>query len=72
MSGSTADIIGHSFGGLVTQILLDHGLGAAGAAIDSAPVKGIKKPPIFTIAGSLNNANFCIRHMVDRRNRPRR
>jgi alpha-beta hydrolase superfamily lysophospholipase len=34
-------IMGHSFGGLMTQILLDRGLGAAGVAIDSAPVKGI-------------------------------
>src|SRR5450755_2506695 len=32
-------IMGHSFGGLITQILLDRGLGAAGVAIDSAPVK---------------------------------
>ena len=34
-------IIGHSFGGLITQILLDRGLGAAGVAIAPAPVKGI-------------------------------
>lgn len=34
-------IIGHSFGGLFTQMLLDRGLGAAGAAIDSAPPKGV-------------------------------
>ena len=34
-------IIGHSFGGLTTQILLDRGLGACGVAIDSAPPKGI-------------------------------
>ncbi|HEX4338791.1 MAG TPA: alpha/beta fold hydrolase [Polyangiaceae bacterium] len=34
-------IIGHSFGGLVTQILLDRGLGKAGVALDSAPAKGI-------------------------------
>lgn len=34
-------IIGHSFGGLVTEILLDRGLGAAGVAIAPAPVKGI-------------------------------
>ena len=30
-------IMGHSFGGLFTQILIDRGLGAAGVAIDSAP-----------------------------------
>jgi pimeloyl-ACP methyl ester carboxylesterase len=34
-------LIGHSFGGLYTQILLDRGLGAAGVAIDSAPPKGV-------------------------------
>ena len=34
-------IMGHSFGGLFTQILLDRELGAAGVAIDSAPVKGV-------------------------------
>jgi pimeloyl-ACP methyl ester carboxylesterase len=34
-------IMGHSFGGAFTQILLDRGLGAAGVAIDSAAVKGV-------------------------------
>ena len=34
-------LIGHSFGGLFTQILLDRGLGAAGVAIDSAPPNGV-------------------------------
>jgi pimeloyl-ACP methyl ester carboxylesterase len=34
-------LIGHSFGGLVTQILLDRGLGARGVAIDPAPPKGV-------------------------------
>jgi pimeloyl-ACP methyl ester carboxylesterase len=34
-------LIGHSFGGLFVQILLDRGLGAAGVAIDSAPPKGV-------------------------------
>lgn len=34
-------VMGHSFGGLVTQLLLDRGLGAAGVAIDPAPPKGI-------------------------------
>lgn len=32
-------IMGHSFGGAFTEILLDRGLGAAGVAIDPAPVK---------------------------------
>ena len=34
-------LVGHSFGGLFVQILLDRGLGAAGIAIDSAPPKGV-------------------------------
>jgi pimeloyl-ACP methyl ester carboxylesterase len=34
-------LIGHSMGGLVTQILLDRGVGAAGIVIDSAPIGGI-------------------------------
>ncbi|HEX5442034.1 MAG TPA: alpha/beta hydrolase [Ktedonobacterales bacterium] len=34
-------LIGHSFGGLVTQVLLDRGLGAAGVALDPAPPRGI-------------------------------
>ena len=44
-----AIIMGHSFGGLFTQILLDRGLGAAGVAIDSAPVKGILVLPFSTL-----------------------
>src|SRR5260370_17031600 len=38
-------IIGYGFGGLVTQILLDRGWGAAGVGIASAPVKGIAPLP---------------------------
>jgi pimeloyl-ACP methyl ester carboxylesterase len=34
-------LIGHSFGGLFVQILLDRGLGRAGVAIDPAPPKGV-------------------------------
>ena len=42
-------LIGHSFGGLVVEILLDRGLGAAGVAIDPAPVKGILNLPLSTL-----------------------
>ena len=42
-------IIGYGFGGLVTQILLDRGWGAAGIAIASAPIKGIIRIPISTL-----------------------
>ena len=42
-------IIGHGFGGLVTQILLDRGWGAAGVAIESAPAKGAFRLPFSTL-----------------------
>jgi pimeloyl-ACP methyl ester carboxylesterase len=41
-------IIGHSYGGLITQLLLDRGLGSAGVAIDSVPPKGIYLLPFST------------------------
>lgn len=34
-------LVGHSMGGLIVQLLLQEGLGAAGIAIDSAPPKGL-------------------------------
>src|SRR3954453_13383166 len=40
-------IMGHSFGGLFTQLLLDRGHGVAGVAIDSAAAKGV-----FTLPAS--------------------
>jgi pimeloyl-ACP methyl ester carboxylesterase len=46
-------IMGHSFGGAFTQILLDRGLGAAGVAVDSAPVKGILTLPFSTLRTAL-------------------
>jgi pimeloyl-ACP methyl ester carboxylesterase len=45
-------IIGHSFGGLFTQMLLDRGLGAAGVAIGTAPPKGIILLPVSTLRAS--------------------
>lgn len=39
-------IMGHSAGGAFTQILLDHGLGAAGVAINSAPTEGVRAVPL--------------------------
>lgn len=41
-------IMGHSYGGCVTQLLLDRGLGAAGVAIDPVPPKGILLLPLST------------------------
>jgi pimeloyl-ACP methyl ester carboxylesterase len=45
-------LVGHSFGGLFVQLLLDRGFGAAGVAIDPAPPKGVL-PRMNSIRGSL-------------------
>ena len=42
-------IIGHSFGGLFTQLLLDRGLGSAGVALSTAAPKGVLKLPLSTL-----------------------
>lgn len=42
-------LIGHSFGGVFVQLLLDLGLGAAGVAIHSAPVRGVFRLPVSTL-----------------------
>jgi len=42
-------IIGYGFGGLMVQVLLDRGWGAAGVAIASAPVKGIARLPLSVL-----------------------
>ena len=39
-------IMGHSFGGTLTQLLLARGLGASGVAINSAPPEGIRVSPL--------------------------
>ena len=38
--------MGHSAGGAFTQILLDHGYGACGVALDSAPTEGVTVVPM--------------------------
>jgi pimeloyl-ACP methyl ester carboxylesterase len=43
-------IIGHSMGGLVTQLLLDRGHGAAGVLLDPGPVAGVIADPISLLA----------------------
>ncbi|MEV6816418.1 alpha/beta hydrolase [Micromonospora sp. NPDC051296] len=51
-------LIGHSFGGTLTQLLLDRGHGAAGVVIDSAPPEGIRVAPpsqIKSLFPILNN-----------------
>ncbi|HEX5615406.1 MAG TPA: alpha/beta hydrolase [Acidimicrobiia bacterium] len=39
-------LIGHSAGGAIVQILLDHGRGAAGVALNSAPTEGVRVLPL--------------------------
>jgi pimeloyl-ACP methyl ester carboxylesterase len=51
--GSPPIVMGHSFGGAFTQILLDRGLGAAGVAIDPAPVKGLLALPASSLKSGL-------------------
>ena len=51
-------IMGHSFGGAFTQLLLARGLGAAGVVIDSAPTEGVRvNPPsqVRSLLPALNN-----------------
>ena len=51
-------IMGHSFGGTLTQLLLARGLGAAGVVINSAPTEGVRvNPPsqIKSLFPVLNN-----------------
>jgi alpha-beta hydrolase superfamily lysophospholipase len=59
-------IMGHSFGGAFTEILLDRGLGAAGVAIDPAPVKGVLRLPLsslrsgFPVLGNPTNTHKAV------------
>jgi pimeloyl-ACP methyl ester carboxylesterase len=39
-------LIGHSAGGVFTQLLLDKGLGAAGVGLNSAPTEGVPVVPV--------------------------
>ncbi len=58
-------IIGHSYGGLFTELLLDRGLGRAGVAMSPAPPKGILKLPFSTLkAGAPALAHPSKRHGV--------
>jgi pimeloyl-ACP methyl ester carboxylesterase len=45
-------LMGHSAGGVFTQILLDHGYGACGVAINSAPTEGVKRVPLSQVRAS--------------------
>ena len=45
-------VIGHSFGGLLAQILASRGLAAATVAIDPAPFRGVLALPLSTLKSS--------------------
>lgn len=50
---SSPVIIGHSFGGLVTEKLLGEGFGSAGVAIDPAQIKGVLPLPLAQLRAGL-------------------
>ena len=45
-------LMGHSAGGVFTQVLIDHGFGAVGVAINSAPTEGVKVVPLSQVRAS--------------------
>ncbi|MFJ3671075.1 alpha/beta hydrolase [Streptomyces sp. NPDC090106] len=45
-------VVGHSFGGLVAQKLLDRGLAAAAVGISPAPIKGVRAVPLSLLRSS--------------------
>ena len=42
-------LMGHSAGGVFTQLMLDRGYGAVGVAINSAPTEGVPVVPLSQI-----------------------
>jgi pimeloyl-ACP methyl ester carboxylesterase len=58
-------LIGHSNGGMIVQVLLDRGLGAAGVAIDSVPPEGVPVVPFSQI-----RSLFPILRNPSNRNKP--
>ena len=46
-------LMGHSFGGLIVQMLVDRGLGSAGILVDSAQTAGVPVLPFSTIRATL-------------------
>jgi non-heme chloroperoxidase len=56
-------VIGHSFGGLLTQMLAGRGLSAASVAIDPAPFRGVLPLPI----SALKAASPVLRNPANRR-----
>jgi pimeloyl-ACP methyl ester carboxylesterase len=56
-------LIGHSFGGLLTQILAGRGVSAASVAIDPAPFRGVLPLPI----SALRSSSPVLRNPANRR-----
>jgi pimeloyl-ACP methyl ester carboxylesterase len=48
----TPILMGHSFGGLIVQMLLDRGLGASGVAFDAGPPRGVLPSLTATMAAA--------------------
>ncbi|RMB57873.1 alpha/beta hydrolase [Tessaracoccus antarcticus] len=46
-------IVGHSFGGMITEKLLGQNLGIAGVAIDAAQIKGVLPLPLSSLRSTL-------------------
>jgi non-heme chloroperoxidase len=46
-------VVGHSFGGTITQIVASRGLSAASVAIDPAPFRGILPLPVSTLRSAM-------------------
>src|ERR1700735_2675220 len=61
-------VIGHSFGGLIVEILMGRGIAAAGVAIDPAPIKGVWQLPLSALKASIsilgNPFNFTKAHTL--------
>jgi non-heme chloroperoxidase len=51
-TGERPVVIGHSFGGLLTQIIAGRGLAVASVAIDPAPFRGVLPLPISALKSS--------------------
>jgi non-heme chloroperoxidase len=69
-------VVGHSFGGLITEIIAGRGLAAASVAISPAPFRGVLPLPISSlkssrpVLGNPANRNRAVPLTDDARNRP--
>ncbi|MBC7895630.1 MAG: alpha/beta hydrolase [Cytophagaceae bacterium] len=64
-------LMGHSAGGAIVQVLMDHGFGAAGVALNSAPTEGVLVAPLsqlkstFPVLKSLSNRHKAVGLTLD-------